>query len=215
LTPPGRSGPPRRRATRDAVRRELLVFVEGEETEERYLTDWAQRCRRRTLVTIDRFHGRPLQLVEEAVARRRAGAREARRAQGRPYDEIWCVFDVDDHPNFAQAVDLARRNGVGVAVSNPCIELWFILHFEDQTAFINRTDAQRRAADLLGCGKALTAVALDVLAAHCDYAIARARGLDGKHAGDGSPPGANPSSGVYQLIEVIREGDAARGDRHA
>lgn len=178
--------------------------MEGEETEERYLVDLAQRHRERVLLTVDRFHGRPLHLVEEAVSRRKTGASEARRGGGRPYDEIWCVFDVDDHPNFARAVDLARRNGVELAISNPCIELWFILHLEDQTAFIDGGDAQRRAADLLGCGKTLTSAALDVLAAHCDDAIDRAHRLDHKHAGDGSPAGENPSSGIAALMEAIR-----------
>lgn len=156
------------------------------------------------MVTIARDHGRPLQLVEKAVARKRADALEARRARGRPYDEIWCVFDVDDHPNFEQAVDLARRHGIELAVSNPCIELWFILHLEDQTAYLDRSAAKRRARDLLGCGESLAADALDILAAHADEAIVRARFLDEKHAGDGSSPGENPSSGLHRLMEAIR-----------
>jgi hypothetical protein len=31
--------------------------------------------------------------------------------------------------------------------------------------------------------------------------------LDEKHEGDGSPPGTNPSSGVWRLIEVIRNAE--------
>jgi hypothetical protein len=27
---------------------------------------------------------------------------------------------------------------------DPCVELWFILHFEDQTAYLERQTAQRR-----------------------------------------------------------------------
>lgn len=180
------------------------MFVEGEETEERYVTDWARRYRDRVLVRIDGFHGRPLQLVQEAVERKKEEARVARRGGGRAYDAIWCVFDVDDHPNFAQAVDLARRHDIRLAVSNPCIELWFILHFEDQTAFIDRKDAQRRAEELLGCGRALTVDALDLLHERCDEAIERALQLDEKHRLDGSPSGANPSSRVARLIEGIR-----------
>ena len=116
------------------------------------------------------------------------------------------MFDVDDHPNFADAVDLARRHGVQLAISNPCIEVWFILHFEEQAAFLDVTDAQRRAEAHLGCGKTLTQAALDLLAERTAEAVERARQLDRKHAGDGSPPGTNPSSGMAGLVNAIQAG---------
>ena len=46
-------------------------------------------------------------------------------------DEVWAVFDRDEHPNFDQAIDRCRRAGVRVARSNPCFELWLILHEKD------------------------------------------------------------------------------------
>ena len=56
--------------------------------------------------------------------------------------EYWCVIDVDQHANLVPAVEKAIANGISVAVSNPCVELWFILHFQDQTAEIDRKWAQ-------------------------------------------------------------------------
>lgn len=35
-------------------------------------------------------------------------------------------------------------------------------------------------------------------------AMNRARALDGKHRGDGSPPRSNPSTDVWRLVERIR-----------
>jgi hypothetical protein len=102
---------------------------------------------------------------------------------------------------------LANRNNINLAISNPCIELWFILHFERHTAYIERQPAQRRAEDLLGCSKVLTDSALSVLAERYDRARDRAIRLDEKHAGDGSPPASNPSSGVWRLIDLIRTPD--------
>jgi hypothetical protein len=46
-------------------------------------------------------------------------------------DEIWTVFDRDAHPQFDEAVKLCEQNRVGVARSNPCFELWLILHEAD------------------------------------------------------------------------------------
>lgn len=181
------------------------MFVEGERTEDGYLLPWRRDLRDRVLVTVDTYRGAaPLSLVERAVATKRDTEREEARGRGNAYDEIWCVFDRDLHPNVEEALALAGGHGIGVVLSNPCIELWFILHFEDQTASIHRHDAQHRATDLLGCGKVLTAAAAEDLVVRYDEARARARALDLKHTGDGSPPRSNPSSDMWRLIDRIR-----------
>jgi RloB-like protein len=200
-------GPPQRRPSKAAVLLDLLAFVEGLRTEDAYLTYWRRQYRDKVLIEIDPFRGGPLQLVQKAVEAKRTEAREARRGRGRPHDQIWCVFDRDEHPNFARAVDLANRNDINLAISNPCIELWFILHFERHTAYIERQAAQRRAEELLRCSKVLTDSALSALAEHYDRAREQAVRLDEKHAGDGSPPASNPSSGVWRLIDLIRTPD--------
>ncbi len=135
---------------------ELLAFVEGLRTEELYLTYWHRRYRDRVNVTIDEFRGGPLQLVRHAVDAKKQEAQDEKRGRGRAHDEIWCVFDVDEHPNMPEAAQLARQHGINLAVSNPCLELWFILHFENCSTYIDRKDAQRRSRDLLNCDKVLT-----------------------------------------------------------
>ena len=119
---------------------------------------------------------------------------ESRRGRGRPYDALWCVFDVDERPKLPEALDLARRHEIAVAISIRCIALWFLLHFERQMAFIGRWDAQGRAEAILGCSKVLTDHALQMLFERNQDAIVRALELDKKHAGDGLPPGSNPSN---------------------
>jgi len=198
------SGPPRRRPSKAALLPELLVFVEGLRTEEIYLTYWHRQYRDRVRVEIDDYRGGPLQLVERAVEAQRIEARDARKGRGRAHDQIWCMFDRDAHPNFAQAIDLAEKHGINLAISNPCLELWFILHFEDHASYLERYAAQRRAEELLGSSKVLTESALTALAGGYDEARRRAVKLDEKHAGDGSPPRSNPSSGVWRLIDLLR-----------
>jgi hypothetical protein len=180
------------------------VFTEGRVTERGYLTYWRRRHRKTVLLTLDDFHGAPLQLVKHAVKAKQFSEKEERRNRGKAYDQVWCIHDVDEHEGLREAKDLADRHGIHLAISNPCIELWFILHFEDQTAYIDRHDAQSRAEDLLGCGKSLSDAALDRLDDGLDEAKARAQALDAKHLGDVSPPGSNPSSSVWRLIDVIR-----------
>lgn len=192
------------RARSRVIRRELLVFTEGERAEEGYLVHWWRAHRDQVTVTIDDFHGGPLPLVDRAVAAKRSEASEERRGRGRSRDEVWCVFGRDAHPNVPQALEKAAANGISVALSNPCIELWFILHFADQNAHLERDEAQRQSKALLGCEKTLTPAALAELEVRYAEAKARAVKLDEKHAGDGSPAHSNPSSNLWELVDRIR-----------
>lgn len=175
-------------------------------TEEAYLLLWKRRLRERALVDIPDFHGPPMSLVREAAAIKQAEEKEDRRGRGRMHDEYWCVFDVNSHPYLPEAITLAETNGVKTAISNPCIELWFLLHFCDQTAYIERREAARLAKEELGAGKRLTPDALDVLGENFDTARERAKRLEAKHRGDGTPAPANPSSGIWSLVDAMARG---------
>ena len=201
-------GRQRRKPTSAAKRRQILVFTEGLKTEPIYLTDWYRRHRELVLVKIDPFHGAPLQLVEAACQQRTYDLREAKRRRGDPYDEYWCVFDVDQHPHLQEAIETAARCEISVALSNPCVELWFLLHFDNHQAPIDRHNVQDLAAARLGCGKVLSETALSLLYDHYLDARRRAVALDVKHAGDRSPPMSNPSSSVWRLLDAIREAAA-------
>lgn len=194
---------PRRTAPARASRRELLVFTEGQLTEEAYLKHWHRRFRGQVNVEINEFHGTPLALVERAAAIKVANERAERKGRGRVHDEVWCIFDIDEHPHFDDANELARVHGIELAVSNPCIELWFLLHFVDQTAYIDRHEVQSRVRAHLGRGKDLDSSALGLLEANVVAAKARALRLDAKHDGDGTPAPGNPSSTVWRIIEAI------------
>lgn len=164
--------------------------------------------RERVIVTVDEFHGTPLQLVKTAAAQRSADLRTARRGKGKAYDQYWCVFDIDEHPYVDQALQLAASSQISIAVTNPCIELWFLLHFQDQTADLHRRKAQEISSDLLGCAKVPTAAALTQLVGRYEDARRRAQALDRKHKLDGSPARSNPSSNLWCLVDQIR------GPRH-
>jgi hypothetical protein len=194
---------PRRRRPSEPRRKEILVFAEGAVTEEVYLVFYKRRYRRQVLVEIDEFRGTPLALVERARERKAKAKKEERRGRGRAQDEFWCVFDVDEHPNLGEAIEIAAANGIKLAISNPCIELWFLLHLREQTANIDRHRAQSEVRAGLGCDKALSEGALELLAENIDAASERARGLEDKHRDDGTPAPGNPSSGMWRLMESI------------
>jgi hypothetical protein len=111
------------------------------------------------------------------------------------------VFDIDDHPNVTTAKQLAIDNDVALAVSNPCFELWALLHFSDQRAHIERDKLQSQLQrHLPGYDKELE---LAKLHPGYDEAVRRARQLD-DDAVRADRIGRNPTTGVYVLTEVIR-----------
>lgn len=155
---------------------------------------------------VDPFHGTPLALVERAVARQHEDrARPRREPAG--YDEIWCAFDRDDHPYVSDARSLAAHHGIGIAYSNPCFELWLVLHVRDQQAYIDRDQVQKLSdACGLTAGKAIVSSAWTILTGGYEAAKERAISGDKRHEENGSPLGSNPSTSVWRLVDAIRAG---------
>jgi hypothetical protein len=60
-------------------------------------------------------------------------AMERMRRAENPYYQVWVIFDKDDFSaeQFNEAIETAIGNGLYVAWSNQCFELWLLLHFED------------------------------------------------------------------------------------
>ncbi len=192
----------RRRAPFRKVLPRILIVCEGTVTEPGYFEELRRLYRRVVDVKISPG-GVPKTLVERAAAFKKACEREAtvKKDDNLRYDEVWCVFDVDDHPKIADARQQARDNGINLAISNPCFELWVLLHFQDQRAHISRQ--KLRAAcktHLPGYEKELPT---ELLNQRYDQATTRARDLDVWQQEQGRECG-NPSTGVYKLTEAIR-----------
>lgn len=103
----------------------ILIVCEGV-TELCYLTELSQFMGIGELVDI-RFADdqNPASNVER-LAKERFWAK----ASGLPYaKEVWLVFDRDRHVGYRKAVKNAELLGMKLAVTRPCIEYWFLLHF--------------------------------------------------------------------------------------
>ncbi|WP_419839403.1 RloB family protein [Candidatus Poriferisodalis sp.] len=202
--------PLRRRRPQKDERPRFVIFCEGTVTEPVYLNAFAALPEIRRVAALDvRGMGYdPHRLVAEAKQARRSepGARESR-------TEYWCVFDVEapePHQGLRDAVQMARDNGIGVAVSNPCFELWLILHHAEHTRWLDTEEAQslRRHSDG-STGKGLDTVEY---MQRRKTAAGRARQLAEMHERDGSSfPGDNPSSGIFRLLEAVEQAPRQHG----
>lgn len=186
-------------------RRTIVVYCEGEASEPDYLNGLKRLAHIREnaaiMIEIDTRSGVPLTLVERAVERKWSDPE---------VDEVWCVFDVEapkPHPNLTKAMLLAATHDVRIAVSNPCFELWLILHFEDQTAFLSTAAAESKSRRLDGRkGKRIEPAAY---LERRGIAVRRARSLAKRHEANGTGfPDDNPSSSMCDLLASIeREPD--------
>lgn len=125
----------RDKATREPKRR-FLIYCEGENTEPGYFRA-LRRHLRSALIEIEvEPTGAPITIAERAVSRARSEglAKPSRKRPANSYetgDQVWAVFDRDEHEHFNKAVALCEQHGVQVGRSNPCFEIWLILHFEE------------------------------------------------------------------------------------
>ena len=181
----------------------IVIVTEGKNTEPSYLLAF-HRIYGNNTVRLRPIGGvgDPRAVVDRAIAERN----EARRDPLGRRDSFWAMFDRDDHPRFHEAVNLARGNDIPLAISNPCFELWGILHYEDQDAYIHRHDCQRRLGELCqGYLPRADKVFDDTDVIRGRYCEAKERGKRSleRRRQEGDPSG-NPSSSVHHLTECIR-----------
>ncbi|MEV0793360.1 RloB family protein [Kribbella sp. NPDC050459] len=179
------------------------MYCEGEASEPDYISALKRlpEIRGNTAINliIDATAGVPLKLVEKAVARQQRDTE---------IDESWCVFDVEwprHHPNLDRALRLAAAEGINVAVSNPCFELWLILHHQPHTGFLDNRGAEALSSRLDGRqGKRIDGAGYMKLRRD---AYIRAEALADRHERDGTTfPNDNPSSSMYRLLAAIEGG---------
>lgn len=112
------------------LRKTFMIFTEGQ-TEEGYFKKFKVRCK-----TIP--GGNALRIVEEAIVQKKR--------LKKTFDEYWIVFDQDatTKNDFLKAISLAKENGLKVAYSCQAFEIWWLFHFTEITAPIQRKDFEKK-----------------------------------------------------------------------
>ncbi len=136
----------------------VLVVTEGLRTEPNYFGELRMHYRLMSAQVVIRpcvSGTSPLQVVDYALKLLVEGDPH-RRIQPGAFEQVYAVFDRDDHEGFdaavarAESLNRTRRNDerrevvFRAIVSNPCFELWPLLHFADYRALPVRTEVWRR-----------------------------------------------------------------------
>lgn len=187
---------------------QFTLFCEGKKTEPHYFKALLNHYNG-SLIQFGEVGRAPITLAEEAVkfvkSTRAAKGGRGRRNHFEEHDEVWVVFDRDEHERFDEAVSLCEANRIGVARSNPCFEVWLILHMEDY----GRQDNSHRVKDEFRrlCSKHYQGLAmnvmLDKLTTRIEEAEERGEKLNQQRRAEGQPHG-RPSTTVGELARAIR-----------
>ena len=218
----GRDNAPRERQRRQLERKltarasydRILIVSEGSKTEPNYFTEIRKAYRLHTAnvaVRPSELGTAPIQVVQYAKALFEKGDRH-RGIQARAFEQVFAVFDRDDHLSYSDALDLAKsldgklKNDARQAIrfraiaSVPSFELWLLLHYEDVCSPLHRDEVVRRLRRYIpgyekGASNAF-AITRDVLS----VATQRAEALAGRFTAHSAP---EPFTAIVDLVGVL------------
>ena len=194
---------------RDGTRRPnrvVLVVCEGE-TEQAYFEALKRRFRVTTaqvFIADNTVGSSPGSVVRCAL--------EKYRAEPDGYDAVYCVFDRDQHRDFdaasARIQELSRRTKKPIpltaAVSVPCIEIWFLLHYEYSDAphlnFASVSPVLRKHVPTYDKTNSAIRIVAGQMVERVELAIENARRLSEAGTAAGF---ANPYTSAHALAEEI------------
>lgn len=197
------------------IRNLFHIYCEGENTETEYFKSFPVNTE--TRVEAIGLGISKTALVEKTIEL--LGKEKLLKGQSK-YDadrQLWVVFDydIDDKKtldkDFNNAIQLAIRKGIRVAYSNDSFELWFVLHYQYQTAAATRFDYYRMLSEKLNCNyeedgktKAFSKSLYALFLKDQPKAIQNARRLYEEKKLE-TFSNQNPCTTVFQLVEELNK----------
>lgn len=186
-------------------RMRFLIVCEGKKTEPNYF-EWLKTIWKvQGEVKTNTSAGFSLKIIDGQKAPKNVVERAIReKKKNNSYDQVWAVFDCDDFgdDNLKTAFELAKANDIKIAFSNPCFEIWFLLHFREVDSNIARNTLFSLIKNHIECLYDKTDDSIhDHLIPHLDKAMTRAKALAKKQCGNRE----NPYTGIYLLIDELHK----------
>jgi len=136
-------------------------------------------------------------------------------------DEFWLVLDVDSWTNLEEIIATGAEDNIQMAISNPCFELWLLLHLKkvadlddkERKALLQNDKVSKQHTytsrflgaamkEVLGENCSKTRINAPSLMPYVDDAVTRAKDMTSI---SGIPEGLG--SNVYRIVEQIQMGD--------
>ena len=173
----------------------FIIATEGKETEKQYFDIFRNLRVQVKIIPTHNGHSAPNWVIE----RLDDFVQEFNLEED---DELWVMFDVDNWGTrkISQIAQLGSQKEYGLAISNPCFEVWLYLHFttlrdniltcKDFKSFLRRHLGSYNSARLR----------LSDFKDHVHDAILRSREID-ENSGDRWPQ--NIGTHVYKVVEKL------------
>lgn len=126
-------------------KRVILVSYEGKKnkTENNYFSNYNGRDKSYVIRMVPGSETDPVNIVKQTIQEVKKLGLDLNED-----DRAYCIFDTDNNTSknsqIKEAVMIAQENNIGVITSSPCIELWFLLHYEYTTANMNSDEVIKR-----------------------------------------------------------------------
>jgi len=135
------------RKSKKKIPRRIYIFTEGSVTEPKYFREFIQffKISQAQVKVIDREStaSSPESVIKEMDYYKKSNPFKTK-------NDIYCmVIDTDRWgKNLKVAVDDARQRGYLVALSNPCFEIWLLMHFQDADTILKNVNLLKTKADI-------------------------------------------------------------------
>jgi hypothetical protein len=193
------------------VRGPILVVCEDSKSSVIYLREKRDALKLETTkIKITGESGsHPSSVVEYARLEYYKNKAECRKTKQLHYQKVYCVFDVDSHPNLSAAIQRARDLNFIPIVSNEAFELWYLLHYLDGVPGpLTRSELNNRLSIVLGKTYDKSASGMyDLLKTKESNAVTLSKKMleDAIELTTERNPYRNPSTEVHILIEKLNE----------
>ena len=196
----------RRNIGKRSIRPVMRIFTEGERTEINYVRGYISSYLKSKGYTAHDI------IIEQPNDSSPLGLLNAARQTRLPMDEMWIVFDCDQHQHKPEAFKGAAEERIGVAYSSISFETWILLHFTYSTRSYRSCEELMKVLDRHypnGYDKAMNNLFEETAGAdhsRLPTAIANAKRLNREmlNVNVGKPTyELNPYTNVHELLAAI------------
>ncbi len=125
-------------------KRVVLVAYEGEnKTEKNYFDNFLGRDKNYIIKSVPGNETDPINLVKQTIKKVKDLELDLSLD-----DKAFCIFATDTklekNVQIEAAIKMSKKNNIIPIVSSPCVELWFLLHYEYTTAIVSSNEVIER-----------------------------------------------------------------------
>ena len=188
-------------------KRAILVAYEGiNKTEKNYFDNFSGRDKDYVIKVVPGNETDPINLVRQTIKKS-----QELKLDLEEDDRAFCIFDTDINPSkniqIKEAIELAQTNNITIITSSPCIELWFLIHYNYTAASMSSNEVIKRLKGYYPKYNKNCNI-YPIIYENTKIAYDNAKKLEKYHKDNNisiKSVEANPHSDIYQIIDELEK----------